>query len=564
MKFTEEKKRRVGIVLVGFMLVLLVFALVDFISFDISFLDLLGLGEDEDVEVMLAPGDCPDVNEDGVINIEDLTLVVFWQGKDSFDSDWDDFSYLDVNEDNEVDSEDVDLVIEHFSEECSGSPEPDDSLWEISFEAPTIDSNGKELGGTEARTLVAFDGKLFAGNNYWMDTRLEGEFPEPENCPNAQIFVLDSSSGEWEEELTFVDRVPIQGEYYNWPQHLAISVMKPITFTTDYAGHVLINQKSFLLASTWDAANGVQLFIREEGDVDWVNSVILPPDAEVVDGTHIRSFGFHQDSETHIDLVFAGVGMNKGIFKGAYVSSTGNIVWDDQTEITDVTPGIYDRVTSFTEANEKLYATICGKIYERQDETSSWNLVFKYDYERCDGPGSGEVGFRGATTIPNPDGTGEVILLALEGDDPMIGRFDPVTQEVVVELDVNNFLSEEWGLGQNGVAYCIMAYNDMTEFTMPSGDDVLLIGLEAWVGTSYSRNWNMWHSDGWVLVRYEDATYELKQVVDDSNPDKNLVATRTIIKSPFAGEEDVLYVGGWDANSHECRDTAWIYKGGFE
>lgn len=41
----------------------------------------------------------PDVNNDGNINVIDLALAVFWQGKNSGDADWSNYLHLDVNND---------------------------------------------------------------------------------------------------------------------------------------------------------------------------------------------------------------------------------------------------------------------------------------------------------------------------------------------------------------------------------------------------------------------------------------------------------------------------------
>lgn len=52
-------------------------------------------------------GTSPDVNSDGTINIKDLALEVYWQGKQNTDGDWNWFTHLDLNEDGVVNFEDV-------------------------------------------------------------------------------------------------------------------------------------------------------------------------------------------------------------------------------------------------------------------------------------------------------------------------------------------------------------------------------------------------------------------------------------------------------------------------
>ncbi len=51
------------------------------------------------------------------------------------------------------------------------------------------------IGGTELRSLVAFDGKLFAANGYWVDS----EQSDP-GLPGAQILRLDSPGAQWQIE----------------------------------------------------------------------------------------------------------------------------------------------------------------------------------------------------------------------------------------------------------------------------------------------------------------------------------------------------------------------------
>jgi hypothetical protein len=57
-------------------------------------------------------------------------------------------------------------------------------------------------------------------------------------------------------------------------------------------------------------------------------------------------------------------------------------------------------------------------------------------------PGKSETGLRGLTAIPNPSGTGEVLLAGVEGDASRVLRVDPVTGSEVTELDVIRMLSD--------------------------------------------------------------------------------------------------------------------------
>jgi hypothetical protein len=66
----------------------------------------------------------------------------------------------------------------------------------------------------------------------------------------------------------------------------------------------------------------------------------------------------------------------------------------------------------------------------------------------------------------------------------------------------------------------------------------------------------------WFLVRHPGGKYELRQVTAQFPViGQNLVAARSIVASPFAGETGAIYVAGYDANDHPAHDTAWIARG---
>jgi len=61
---------------------------------------------------------CQDTNNDNVINIIDLAMTVFWQGKSSGDADWQNFDHIDVNQDNQINFGDITDVITNFGQSC--------------------------------------------------------------------------------------------------------------------------------------------------------------------------------------------------------------------------------------------------------------------------------------------------------------------------------------------------------------------------------------------------------------------------------------------------------------
>ena len=68
-----------------------------------------------------------------------------------------------------------------FSENADGATNTESRGFEVSFFPGSQDAEGRFMGGTEIRSLVAHAGKLFAGNGYWED--------ESEASRGAQIFL---------------------------------------------------------------------------------------------------------------------------------------------------------------------------------------------------------------------------------------------------------------------------------------------------------------------------------------------------------------------------------------
>jgi hypothetical protein len=92
-----------------------------------------------------------------------------------------------------------------------------------------------------------------------------------------------------------------------------------------------------------------------------------------------------------------------------------------------------------------------------------------------------------------------------------------------------------------------------------TNERVHLIGLQVRSPDPASAN------STWYLVRHPDGRYDLHEVPalpDARRSNPGLFGLRAILSSPFAVEKGwVVYLGGYDANSRPCHNTAWIYKG---
>jgi hypothetical protein len=225
---------------------------------------------------------------------------------------------------------------------------------------------------------------------------------------------------------------------------------------------------------------------------------------------------------------------------------------------------------SFGECNGELYVAIKPAIYKRIDgPLPTWEKVYEYTTYPSDKPSwhQGNSGMRALTAIPNPNGEGEVLLMALENlvlegysTGAKIVYLDPSdNNSVTTEIDLGEFLeeplkevwSDEWN-------YFIIAYNDMERVTDPNtGEDLLLMGVTHFTPEGKSDL-------ALYLVRYPDGTYTLHEIpyIDDSHGSpKALAGIRTIKVSPFAKDKNqLLYFGGYDASNIQSHNTAWIYS----
>jgi hypothetical protein len=427
--------------------------------------------------------------------------------------------------------------------------------FQISFAAGSRDVAGRFAGGTEMRLLTAHAGSLYAGNGYWEDR------PGPEGLQGAQILVLDRPGMPWRVDHTFEERLP-NGRW----RDLAVGALAEADFVTDGSGVPLPRRVSLLLASTWDLTGAARVFTRDDATGAW-SALTLAQDQPAPDFLpQIRSFGSHRDRVTGIDLVFAGE-MPRGIFAGSYdPTASGHIRWSAQPELDASTvsaafSGLAGRlrVSSFAEANGRLYTAVGQQIYERIDgRTPRWHLI--YTNPR---PGHSETGLRGLTAVPTVTG-GEALLTVVEGSAPRLVRVAPSDGGEVTEVDLNDFLTRAWGMRPG---YVIAAYNDMAPVRTSDRGNALLIGLMAFIPRSVpiaaehgvvDVGYGRAESGAWYLVRWPDGHNDLHQVTAGfGHP---LVATRSIRTSPFSGDGDAVYFAGYDANKAPAHNTAWIAR----
>lgn len=427
-----------------------------------------------------------------------------------------------------------------------------------SYLAGTRDAGGGAMGGTEIRSLVVHDGRLFAANGYWKDKAGFGR------SPGAQILALDAAAAPWRIDHEFGETLP-DGRR----RHLAISALSEVTFRTDSHGSPLAAPAAVLLASTWDVTGRRTVFARDDRTGEWPGTVLAEDRPSPGFLPQIRAFGFHRDRGTGVDLAF--VGDTNGIFSGSYDPGLpGHVRWLLTSELAtaglgaDAFPGLSGRlrISSFAEAGGRLFAAIGQQVWVRQDGAAPrWQLLYTNP-----SPHYSQTGLRGLTAVSEP-GQGEFLLAAVEGNQSRIVRIDPATGAETTDLDLDDFLDAAWA---TRVSYVIAAYNDMARVAHPPEGDDLLIGLEAFIPPKAPRPpghtvLDVVHgleAGAWFLIRHPGGRYELRRVdADFPGIGQSLVAVRSIVASPFSGERGAIYAGGYDANDTPAHDTAWIARG---
>jgi hypothetical protein len=431
-------------------------------------------------------------------------------------------------------------------------------IWKQSLPIRSTDPAIGRIGGTEVRSLVAFDNKLFAAIGYWMDS--ESENPA---LPGAQVLRLDDPGAEWQVDLELNNQTQLGRRRY-----LAISTLTEIRFTTDRLGRALADPVHLLLAAVWKRGPGLDVFSRQAGSAisSWMKMTIPGQEFAPI-GSQIRAFIMHKDEVTNEDILFAGA--TDAVFVGRYDGEQRNIAWQSQPEwkrVSTVEPSASARVASFTNCNGKLFLTASNSIYERIDGNSpTWRKVFETTIHV---PNSRITGLRGLTCIRKPSESPNLLLVSVEDNPARIYRIDPSETgpageyHATLELDVSSFLSENIG---TRTTYAIVAYNNMMEYDPAArGCFGLLMGLEAitpdaplWFGKQH------FSPHAYYLERDCDGSYTLGKIRDfQIEPEPQLVSVRTLLVSPFRSDPaGTVYAGGFDTNYNPVHNTAWIYKG---
>jgi hypothetical protein len=435
--------------------------------------------------------------------------------------------------------------------------------WQRSLPLDERDTKIGAIGGTEVRSLVAMDGKLYAGIGYWSDSK-----EADPALPGGQVLVLDAPGAAWKVDLSLDDRIK-SGPAAGKRRYFAIAMLYGATFKSDLNGKPLAKPAHVLLAGTWDRLGQLQVLSKTENSGSWSMSD-LSSESES-HHAEIRSFTVYRDKITNIEHAFAGTRVNKvsdptRIYSGAFDSTEGKIRWSETPETwTAEAPEVAKpddnagRITAFAECNGKLYASVYNTIFERQDGPHpSWKLVYKYNPERPFEERSS--GFRGLTAVSDQSGQNQILLFSLEHTPCRIFRFDTKTLQAVAEKNVSASLQSLWG---TRVGYVIAGYNNMLHYDDPiTSERVTLIGFQAATPESAQKVRNK-NPSAHYLVRQSNGQYVVREIADHSlNYQPALTSVRTMVNSPFSQDPaGTVYAGGFDTGRVKVHNTAWIYRG---
>jgi hypothetical protein len=426
--------------------------------------------------------------------------------------------------------------------------------WQKSFSAGTNDLNGKFLGGSEVLQLVSHKKKLYASVGYWQDETNIWYGGSNVNIGWGQIIRLDNADENWAEDLNL------------GASHLRPEVLKQVIFTRDAQGDLLPTPDTVLITAAYSpnfitSTVKARAFTRNDSNGTWEQALIFQGSFPAGENYSIRDIQVYYDPITNKEQIFVSVG-TQGIFSGVYSPNiTGKIQWNASPELGSINI----RPLGLAIANNTLYFSSGNKLYSRNNGVEPTYSVAHDFSDLSTNINSAVGGIRGLTTIPNPNGNGEALLLMwcpnsqskgviyrLEPDDN--GGFSRVYEAKIAQL------MEDYLPGTT-VDYTIGAYNEFYEFEDSITNETYhIIGVQALISGGNYPTWNGYYRGGVFVIRDQEMAYSLEEIngpVGES--DTALVANRCYVASPFEND-DGLYFGGFDPNGNTSTNMAWIFK----
>jgi hypothetical protein len=432
---------------------------------------------------------------------------------------------------------------------------PADEPYSLSYAAGGNDAQGNFLGGTEFMHVVAFNGMLYGGLSYWEDV--------PGNDPNsqAQILVLNSYNGQWQQEWLFHHNRS-DGDV----DATRVNSLDVVTFHSyDASGNVTGTYPPILTAGL---AKGTGAVFTQQSPGKWVNTLL--PSSQAV-----RSIVTHLIPGGNTETLFTGVGTKDApgtvsyVYTGTYDPSVpGQISWNQMPETLDPQGG---RVMSMVDCDGYLFAAVKPYIYRRNDQTNSWEQFFTYATNN----NSLTSGFR-ALTCTSLSGGQLALMTSLEGPGDIF-TIDPQTGAGSIVVNTWKSLTRQWGGAP--VAGVITGYDDEDVTPVTSAPDTFQLtglGSESPIANEQNAAWflscelNDYGCDFNSAQSTSQPPYWLFEVPallpwPYSRSDTALRSIRTIAVSPFPEDQgQVMYLGGYDARNKPAHNTAWLYRVGID
>jgi hypothetical protein len=427
-------------------------------------------------------------------------------------------------------------------------------VWNKSFTAGGYDSNNKFLGGSEVLQLVDHKSMLFASVGYWEDANNIWYGGSNSSIGWGQINRLDNPSANWQEDLFL-------GSSFLRPE-----ILKQIIFTKDQFGNSLSSPDTVLVCAGYSpnyisSQVMVKSFVRNDVNGTWGESQIVQGSFPAGENYSIRDIEIYVDQQTGLEYVFATVG-TQGIYKGKYnPAAPGKINWISTAEFGPLSI----RPLGIEVANGALHFSSGSKLYRRIDGVSP-SYVIDHDFSDLGATlNSGVGGIRGLTTIDNPSGVDDALLLMWCPDGQSQGtiyRLEPDgaggfnrIYETKLSLLIESFLP---GSTAN---YVLGAYNEFYQYIDPISSDTLhLVGFEVNITGGGHQTWNGYYKGGLFAKRDANGLYSIEEINGTiGTNDTAIVANRCYVSSPFSNE-NALYFGGFDPNSNTSTNMAWVFK----
>ena len=422
--------------------------------------------------------------------------------------------------------------------------------WLQSYDAGYTDASGAWAGGSEIMHLASHKGRLYAANGYWEDSRWEQ--PAAGDKQSAQVLRLDDANGTWQVDLDTGSKNDIGAEFMKG------NILKSVTFTSDGDGNALPEPVNLLVMASGNLSTLVSVWVRDDTTGSWSHEMVQSGTAITGVRWVPRDIQIYRDKVTNIERIFVVLG-NPGIMSGVYDATVASgIRWDTNIEFPSSGP-FTTRPLGIAEANGKLYFSVGGVIFQRNNGPSPTYVEI---LNLGGGVNIDVGGIRGLTSIPNPNGAGESMLFVWAPTGASIGeikRLDPDGfggYTIYDETNLSDLMSNELGVA---VPYTLGAHNQFYPFTHPvTGETVHVVGFQGRAPGIEPLLWDDLYAGAMYAIRTADQNYSIHEVNGVYRVNKAiLVSPRTFSESPFGDSQ--IYVGGHDANFHNSDDMAWIF-----